>query len=213
MNYGQRGRDLLLDLQRSDWLPAYGEDGIRATLLEINAHTEELTALVKAANRANADAPPPPGAAKTGPAIEHRPALILHDAAIRRNKRCLLAYHAHRLDKLRVLRWDAAGTLPPSRKGVLSEAEVDFFVAYDRLAARHALGGPLGGLDWGADQDPPDECFVQVRVARGGLGRIETDACGTVELEVGSMHYLPRGDVEHLIRSGALVHLSGEESY
>ena len=45
------------------------------------------------------------------------------------------------------------------------------------------------------------------------LGKIETEMCGTVELEVGSMHYLPRGDVEPFIRSGALVQLSGEESF
>jgi hypothetical protein len=34
-----------------------------------------------------------------------------------------------------------------------------------------------------------------------------------VELEVGTMHYLPRGDVEHLVRQGALVQLSGEENF
>ena len=213
MNYGQRGIELLRELQRSDWLPLYSEEGVRAAIQDVHAHTEELTALVRAAPRDNAAPGATEGARRgAGPAVEHRPALLLHDAALRRNKRCLLAYHAHRLDRLRALRWDAGGTLPPALRPVLSEAEVDFFAEYDKLAARHALSGPLADLDWTADRDPPAEAFVQVRVARGGLGRIETETCGTVELEAGSMHYLPRGDVEPLIRSGALVQLSGEES-
>jgi GINS complex subunit 1 len=206
MNYGQRGRELLLDLKRSDWLPPYNEDCVRAALQEINSHTEELTVLVRAANRTSSST-------SSGPAIEDRPSLILHDASIRRNKRCLLAYHAHRIDKLRSLRWETSGTLPPGLKSVLSESEVDYFNEYDKLASRHGLAGPMSMYDWNADQYPPEENLVQVRVVRDGLGRVETEYCGTVELEVGSTHYLPRGDVEHLIRSGALVQLSGEESF
>eukprot|EP00970_Alexandrium_tamarense_P013768 scaffold3678_cov106-Alexandrium_tamarense.AAC.2 len=71
----------------------------------------------------------------------------------------------------------------------------------------------MGSLDWNADLNPPQENFVQVRVVRPGLGKVETKMCGVVELEVGTMHYLPRGDVEHLVRQGALVQLSGEESF
>ena len=208
MNYGQRGRELLLDLKRSDWLPSYNEDCVRAALQEINSHTEELTVLVRAANRIGSGS-----SSSSGPAIEDRPSLILHDASIRRNKRCLLAYHAHRIDRLRALRWETSGTLPPAMKFVLSEAEVDFFNEYDRLASRHGLSGPMSSFDWNSDQSPPEENLIQVRVLRDGLGRVETEFCGTVELEVGSMHYLPRGDVEHLIRSGALVQLSGEENF
>ena len=226
MNYGQRGRELLLDLKRSDWLPAYNEDGVRATLQEISLHTDELTDLVRAANRvSNATTSTSSSAQQQQPgniAIETRPSMILHDASIRRNKRCLLAYHAYRADKLRALRWETAGTLPPTMKWVLSEAEVDFFHEYDKLASRYALssssssgGGSssMGDLDWNADAMPPEENFVQVRVVQSGLGRIETEMCGVVELEVGSMHYLPRGDVEHLVRQGALVQLSGEETF
>ena len=180
--YGQRGRELLVELKRSDWLPAYNEDAVRATFQEINTHTDELTSLVRAANRVNNDnAEQQQG--NSGPAVEYRPSLILHDASIRRNKRCLLAYHAYRIDKLRVLRWETAGTLPARLKNnkTLNEAELDFFNEYDKLASRHALSGPMGTLDWNADQDPPEENFIQVRVVHGGLGKIETEMCGTVE--------------------------------
>lgn len=226
MNYGTRGRELLLDLKRSDWLPAYNEEGVRSTLQEIYSHTEELTVLVRASssnnnNRkssttttTNEDGGGSGGdGAGAGPAIENRPSLILHDASIRRNKRCLLAYHAYRIDKLRILRWETCGNLPPSLKHLLSESEIDFFHEYDKLISKFQLTGPMSNLDLNADQFPPEENLIQVRVIQSGLGSIETETCGTVQLELGSMHYLPRGDVEHLIRGGSVVQLSGEESF
>ena len=237
MNYGTRGRELLLDLKRSDWLPAYNEEGVRSTLQEIYSHTEELTVLVRASsssntnnnNRTSTTTPTNDedggggsgsavisgvGGAGAGPAIENRPSLILHDASIRRNKRCLLAYHAYRMDKLRILRWETGGNLPPSLKHLLSESEIDFFHEYDKLISKfQLLSGQMSNLDLNADQFPPEENLIQVRVVQSGLGSIETEMCGTVQLELGSMHYLPRGDVEHLIRGGSVVQLSGEESF
>jgi len=224
MNYGSRGRELLLDLKRSDWLPAYNEEGVRSTLQEINSHTEELTVLVRASSnrRNNADdgagsggGGGDGGGAGAGPAIENRPSLILHDASIRRNKRCLLAYHAYRIDKLRILRWETSGNLPSTLKNLLSESEIDFFHEYDKLISRYQLSssGPMSNLDLNADQYPPEENLIQIRVVQSGLGSIETEMCGTVQLEMGSMHYLPRQDIEHLIRGGSVVQLSGEESF
>jgi GINS complex subunit 1 len=209
MNYGQRGADLLRELKRSDWLPAYNEDGVRATLQEINLHTQELHDIVRANNRVGGDDSSSTGAIP----IEMRPVMLLHEVSIKRNKRCLLAYHAHRIDKLRALRWETAGNLTSPMKFLLSEAEVDFFHEYDKLASRHAVDGTMGGLDWNADQNPPEENFIQVRVIQAGLGKIETEMCGVVELEMGSIHYLPRSDVEHLVRQGAVVQLGGEESF
>eukprot|EP00970_Alexandrium_tamarense_P005769 scaffold936_cov97-Alexandrium_tamarense.AAC.1 len=63
MNYGQRGRDLLLDLKRSDWLPSYDEDAVRATIQESALHHDEIKAVLRAANRAS------DGGAEDGPAI------------------------------------------------------------------------------------------------------------------------------------------------
>ena len=214
MNYGQRGVELLRELKRSDWLPSYNEESVRATLQEINLHTAELQDIVRANNRVGNNNSSSTGGGGGAPVpIEMRPVMLLHEVSIKRNKRCLLAYHAHRIDKLRALRWETAGNLATPMKFVLSEAEVDFFHEYDKLASRHAIGGSMGGLDWNADQNPPEENFIQVRVVQPGLGKIETEMCGVVELEVGSMHYLPRSDVEHLVRQGALVQLGGEESF
>lgn len=212
MNYGQRGRELLLDLKRSDWLPPYNDEGVRATLQEISLHFDELSDQVDAANSAAArSSGDGTSGSKSGGKIpmETRPAMILHDAAIRRNKRCLLAYHAYRMDRLRALRWETSAVLPPHVRALLSEAEVDFFTEYDRLVSHHCTSIDL---DLNSDLTPPEEDLVQVRVVRSGLGRIATEYGGSVELDMGTTHYLPRGDVEHLIRQGALQQLDGEEN-
>ena len=145
MNYGQRGVDLLRELKRSDWLPSYNEDSVRATIQEINLHTAELQDIVRANNRVGNDTSTSGGGSAPVP-IEMRPVMLLHEVSIKRNKRCLLAYHAHRIDKLRALRWETAGNLATPMKFVLSEAEVDFFHEYDKLASRHPIGGSMG--DW-----------------------------------------------------------------
>lgn len=215
MNYGTKARDLLLELKSSDFLPTYNEENVRAALAEISHHTDELTDLVRAANRNNnANDGTTNGSNNTTTTttpqipIESRPSMILHDASIRRNKRCLLAYHAYRIDKLRNLRWATSGTLPPAVTPLLNEAEIEYFREYDNLVCSTSL---YGLMDYNSDMEPPTENFVMVRVREKGLGKIETEMCGVVELEVGTMHYLPRGDVEGLLRRGALVQLSGEE--
>ena len=214
MNYGTKARNLLLELKSSDFLPSYNEEAVRASLAEINHHTDELTDLVRAANRSSLDNNNNNSEQQQQIPIESRPALILHDTSIRRIKRCLLAYHAYRIDKLRNLRWESSGTLPPSIAPLLNEAEVDFFRSYDNLVSSTTLYG-LSDLssDMNASSPPSYENFVMVRVVESNLGKIETESCGVVELEVGTMHYLPRGDVEGLVRRGALVQLSGEECW
>ena len=35
MAYCTRGKELLMDLKKSEWLPVYDEEGLRSTLLEV----------------------------------------------------------------------------------------------------------------------------------------------------------------------------------
>lgn len=186
-NYGQRGRELLLELKCSDWLPPYNDEAVRATLQEIQLHFGELTDQISAGEK---------------PAMEARPSLLLHDAAIRRNKRCLLAYHMYRLKKLR------ESTCTTVQSSLLSEAEVDFMSEYDKLRARYS-----DSLDLNANIFPPSHDFVQVRVIKDNLGKLVTDMGSAVSLELGTLHYLPRSDVEPLIRQGFLEQVDGEEGF
>mmetsp|Transcript_25304 Transcript_25304/g.31181 ORF Transcript_25304/g.31181 Transcript_25304/m.31181 type:complete len:219 (-) Transcript_25304:107-763(-) len=218
MNYGQRGKDLLLDLKRSDWLPAYNDEGVRGTLSEISLHFDELSDQAKAASRAAQAAAKASESSNTQikMPMQSRPAMVLHEAAIQRNKRCLLAYHAYRIEKLKGLRWDTSAALPPHVRSLLSEAEIDFYTQYDKLIARFnsSLGERNNGvLDLNSFMQPPEEDLVEVRVVQSGLGTIVTDQFGEVSLELGTTHFLSRGDVEHLIRQGALQQLDGEETF
>ena len=225
MNYCQRGRDLLLDLKRSDWLPPYNDENIKAIHSEIKIHFNELNDQAKAAAQVATDRTTDDsssssssnnnttksGAKKSSLSMESRPAIVLHEAAIQRNKRCLLAYHAHRLDKLKSLRWDTSASLPGHIRTLLSEAEVDFYTEYDQLVARY--NSSLGAIDLNSYIQPPEEDLIEVRVVQPGLGTIvTTDHCGEVNLELGTTHFLPRMDVEHLIRQGSLQQLDGEET-
>lgn len=200
MEFGQTAKELLLDLKRSDFIPPYNDETVRKTLTEISHHFDQLNFQVEASKRANSDKMP----------VSSRPALILHDAAIKRNKRCLLAYHAYRLEKLKRLRWDTAAALPSHVKSLLSEAELDFYSDYDKLVSKFNLR--LGGLDLNANLQPPEEDLIEVRVVKSGLGTIVTDDWGEISLELGTTHFLNRGDVEHLIRQGALQQLDAEET-
>ena len=206
MNYGQRGKDLLLDLKRSDWLPPYNDENVREVLSEIELHFKELTAQAKAADQVSLES----GEGNKLP-MQFRPAMLLHEAAIRRNKRCLLAYHKYRMEKLKALRWDTSASLPEHVRSLLSEKEVDFYTEYDKLVARY--NSSLGSLDLNSYMQPPEEDLVEIRVVQSGLGTIVTDHFGEVSLDMGSTHFLSRGDVEHLIRQGSLQQLDGEETY
>lgn len=208
MNYGQKGKDLLLDLKRSDFIPPYNDELVRETLAEISLHFDELNDQAVASQRANPDGKIP---------TENRPALILLDEAIRRNKRCLLAYHNYRMEKLKRLRWDTTTALPSHVKSLLSETEIDFYTEYDKLVSKFnenisGSQGGLGVLDLNSNLQPPEEDWIEVRVIQKGLGSIVTDYGGEVSLTFGTTHFLPRGDVEHLIRQGALQQLDAEET-
>merc|ERR1740136_241349 len=194
MNYGQKGKELILDLKRSDWLPPYNDETVRSTLSEISLHFDELNDQVHASRTAKetiadpADRPTTDALGGT-PSMPSRPA------------------------RLKALRWDTSASLPPHVRALLSEAEVDFYAGYDKLVSVYNAGlsvavGDGNGegsdtvipLDLNANLQPPEEDLIEVRVVQGGLGTIVTERWGEVSLELGTTHFLSRGDVEHLIR-------------
>jgi len=242
MNYGEKAKELILQLKRSEWLPAYNEEGVRSSLVEISMHFDELNDQLYASSVALATVKMPSGEErpktdyKNGSEeyfrtnnitsdkkvgrlklpMESRPAMILHDAAIRRIKRCLLGYHAHRLDKLKFLKWETNASLPLNIRTLLSDAEVDFFTDYDRLVSRYSSTFPGSDgflLDLNANMQPPEEDMIEVRVVRDGIGTIVTEHWGEVSLDIGTTHFLCRGDVEQLIRQGMLQQLDSEEIF
>jgi GINS complex subunit 1 len=102
--------------------------------------------------------------------------------------------------------------LTPNHKSLLSEAEIDFFSQYDELISNYFMNvGDSIFSPSALSSYPPDDYFVEVRVARSGVGRITTEDGKSVSLDVGTTHHLRRSDVEHLIRQGLLQPLQVEE--
>lgn len=215
MEYGNKGKELLIDLKSSEFLPAYNEDLVRATVQECNLHFDEITKMtdaVKPDSDSDDDSSSSTTQKKTAALdvpMECRPFLKLHQAALERNKRCLLAYHSYRLDKLREMRCETANAvLTPDIRATFGEAEIDFYSEYDRLVSNY---GMQYGVNLTADLSPPDaeEHYVQVRVVQEGLGKIVTESGSSLVLELGSTHFVRRADVEHLVVQGMLEQLDG----
>jgi GINS complex subunit 1 len=130
------------------------------------------------------------------------PALLIYQTAITRNKRCLLAYHAHRLDRLRDMYWDVGGALPhllsdQDLRGKLSPHEVDYLRQYNNSVMEFRAEFSHE-LDITASiTQPPQDLHVLVRVVRD---------CGVIQTELGSIDFkknhrfmVRRADIEHLI--------------
>ena len=195
--YGQRGRELLLELKRSDWLPPYNDEAVRACLQEVSLHFDELQDQITATTHTAGSKPP----------MEARPSLLLHDSAIRRNKRCLLAYHVARLEKLQN-KVNHGYRSSNELSSLLSEAEVDFMDSYEKLRCTYA---EEMALDLSSLLLPPELDFVQIRILSQNLGTLVTETGTSVSLHPGTIHYLPRNDVEPLIRQGLAEQVDGEE--
>ncbi|KAH9949728.1 hypothetical protein B0H21DRAFT_727132 [Amylocystis lapponica] len=100
--YGDLATQLLTESRRStttDTLLKYNDVLVRSIIRE----QRQLEDLIHAALAIQPD----------GPADNlAMPTVLLYQTAILRNKRCLLAYHQHRLDRLKDLYWSVGGALP-----------------------------------------------------------------------------------------------------
>uniref|UniRef100_A0A7S2VZ32 GINS subunit domain-containing protein n=1 Tax=Eucampia antarctica TaxID=49252 RepID=A0A7S2VZ32_9STRA len=207
MNYGQRGRELLVDLKKSsdsDTLALYNEEGVRSTLQECTLHYKEMQGQASLASSSGTNSSS--GGNGEVP-MTSRASLLLHDAAIRRNKRCLLAYHAHRVNGLRHMsKFDHGSTL--SMLPMLSEHEQELATQYEQLYT----GFSPAILNLLEHVHPPEEEWVEVRVLEDIPDQMD---CGgiLVNLDYNTTHYLPRsGTVEQLIRRAMLQQLDSEEN-
>ncbi|KAL2799604.1 DNA replication complex GINS protein psf1 [Aspergillus keveii] len=156
-------------------------------------------------------------------------ALLVDHLCIRRNKRCLLAYHRVRTEKLEELSWKGVDVLeqpvlPATGGGVgaedggpsgvqssqagnessLSPEEGEYFRQYCDMLATYK--GQWTDIDLTGSLEPPKDLFIDVRVLRDA-GEIQTEY-GVINLTKNSQLYVRHGDVERLIAQGFLERLS-----
>ena len=135
------------------------------------------------------------------------PSLVIHQTTLMRNKRCLLAYHQHRMNFLKDLFWSVGGALPPllsnpQIRANLAPHEVDFLREYNSMIVnfRADFSGELditSGL-----LNPPKGIHVLVRVVKD-CGMIETEL-GAIDFQKGQRFMVRRSDIEHLLVQGYL---------
>ncbi|RQM10466.1 hypothetical protein DD237_003910 [Peronospora effusa] len=120
--------------------------------------------------------------------------LVVNHQCLLRNKRCLIAYVYHRMEKIKALRWETGTIIPDSLAQNLCQREVQLFHQYDQLLTDYMTDFEL---DLSADLKPPKDLYVEVRVLRD---------CGerSSDLTAHSQHFLRRVVVEQLIRQGLL---------
>ncbi|EGZ24604.1 hypothetical protein PHYSODRAFT_554712 [Phytophthora sojae] len=185
MALNAKGKELLRELQRSDWLPPYNEDLVRQVVEESGLLHEELNRKLETF--------------KEGMPKSVECALVVSHQGLLRNKRCLLAYLHHRMEKIKALRWETGTIIPGPLAQNLCQREVQFFNQYDQMLTDYMADFEL---DLSADLKPPKDLYVEVRVLRD-CGEVMTES-GLVNLEAHSQHFLRRVDVEQLIRQGLL---------
>ncbi|KAJ5333220.1 hypothetical protein N7541_003050 [Penicillium brevicompactum] len=209
--YGELGNKLVQHAKRTQslaHLPPYQTEIVRAVTREVRDLDRDVTRLLspyEGGFNPSAD-----------PAIAC--ALLVDHLCMRRNKRCLLAYHRVRTEKLEELCWTGVDILEqqqpdggsqqmalgPSGHSSLSPEEEEYFRQYGDLLA--AYKGQWTDVDLTGTLEPPKDLFIDVRVLKDA-GEIQTEY-GVINLTKNSQLYVRQGDVERLIAQGFLERLT-----
>jgi len=212
--YGELGNKLVQHAKRTQslaHLPPYQAEMIRAVTREVRDLEKDRAATLE--SLAGSFDP------STDPATAC--ALLVNHLCQRRNKRCLLAYHRVRSDKLEEMCWSGIDVLERQQQagkagessGVLgaevgntsslSPEEEEYVRQYSDLLA--AYKGQWTDIDLTGSLEPPRDLFIDVRVLKDA-GEIQTEY-GAITLTKNSQFYVRQGDVERLIAQGYLQKL------
>ncbi|KAG5882092.1 hypothetical protein JTB14_017511 [Gonioctena quinquepunctata] len=193
--YGEKAYTLVKELARcEDNLPPYNTDLVNAIASEVKQLVEEN----------ETDAAASSDESTIGRSVI--PSIKVRHAAVKRNVRCLMAYHFSRLKCLRTMRWEFGSILPVDIKENLSAAEIDWFSKYSRSLATYMRSIGEEGVNLSVDLKPPKALYVEVRCLVD-YGRFELNDGSVVLLKKDSRHYLPRSECEELIRQGVFQHI------
>lgn len=174
--YGDTPHKLALHAKRTlalPTLPPYAADLVRQTVREVSELDRDAAALLAPFAGSGFDPSADRGAAC---------ALLIDHLSMRRAKRCLLAYHRVRAQRLESMCWegtdgavvgeleqDAGGGHGP---GNLSPEEEEYVRRYAELLA--GVKGRWADIDLTGSLEPPRELFVDVRVLKDS-GEVQTE--------------------------------------
>ncbi|KAL2012924.1 hypothetical protein VTN00DRAFT_449 [Thermoascus crustaceus] len=210
--YGELGNKLVQHAKRTQTLahlPPYQTEMVRAVAREVRDLDKDVARLLA------------PFEGTFNPSSEPATAcaLLVDHLCMRRNKRCLLAYHRVRTEKLEEMCWNGVDVLEQQQpneteegpvssqsgnKSSLSPEEEEYFRQYSDMLA--AYKGQWTDIDLTGSLEPPKDLFIDVRVLKDA-GEIQTEY-GAINLTKNSQFYVRQGDVERLIAQGFLQRLS-----
>ncbi|KAL8859458.1 MAG: hypothetical protein Q9178_004136 [Gyalolechia marmorata] len=216
--YGDLGLKLVQHAKRTQalaQLPPYQTELVRAVTREVQDLDKDVSNILA------------PFEGSFNPSAEPAIAcnVLVDHLCMRRNKRCLLAYHRVRSDKLEEMCWNGQDVLdkesaPPegqtgegeasglssgsANQNSLSPEEEEYVRNYSDMLA--AYKGQWTDIDLTGSMDPPRDLFIDVRVLRDA-GEIQTEY-GAINLTKNSQFFVRQGDVERLIAQGYLQKLS-----
>lgn len=199
VHHTSKAIQLLKDLKRARWLPVYNEKLVKEVVQEIRQDFQLVDDLIGDYDETPDLMPSDVAAGGT-----------IYSEVVNRNKRCLLAYLNHRLEKIRALRWEVGREVPEDKWSQLHAAEREYFHRVNEVLDRYFkefVRGCSRPLDLTEDRTPPRELTVQVRAQAEDLGDLMTADSGTVRLKKGWVWEVKRSDVEMLIRAGKVEHL------
>ncbi|PGH08115.1 DNA replication complex GINS protein psf1 [Polytolypa hystricis UAMH7299] len=217
--YGELANKLVQHAKRTQslaYLPAYQTETVRSVAREIRDLDRNVAhRLAPFDGTFNPTADPATACA-----------LLVDHLCMRRNKRCLLAYHRVRTEKLEEMCWRGedlsdmqnrqagnsgisvgeGNTAPQSGAAgsSLSAQEEEYFQQYNEMLA--AYKGQWTDIDLTGNLEPPKDLFIDVRVLKDA-GEIQTEY-GSINLTKNSQFYVRLADVERLIAQGYLQRLS-----
>ncbi|BCR82888.1 DNA replication protein PSF1 [Aspergillus chevalieri] len=215
--YGELGNKLVQHAKRTQslaHLPPYQTEMVRAVAREVRDLDRDVTHLLT----------PFEGSFNPSAQPAVACALLVDHLCMRRNKRCLLAYHRVRTEKLEELCWKGVDLLEQQlpedslqqqgqqesglgqvgNHSSLSPEEEEYFRLYGDMLA--AYKGQWTDVDLTGSLEPPQDLFIDVRVLKDA-GEIQTEY-GVINLTKNSQLYVRQGDVERLIAQGFLERLN-----
>ncbi|KAF2842347.1 GINS complex, Psf1 component [Patellaria atrata CBS 101060] len=206
--YGELGNKLVQHAKRTltlPHLPPYAAEIIRSMIREVRELDRSVTSTLTSLGGSIDPSSDPATACQ----------VLVNYLCMRRNKRCLLAYHRVRADRLEEMCWSGVDVLERSaaqrQEGAsdaegssLSPEEEEYARRYGDLLA--AYKGQWTDIDLTGPLEPPRDLFIDVRVLKDA-GEIQTEY-GAITLTKNSQFYVRQADVERLIAQGYLQRLS-----
>lgn len=177
--YGETANKLVQNAKRTQalpHLPPYASDLSRTIVREVRDLDRDVSAILA------------PYGSSFNPSADPSTAcaLLVNHLCMRRNKRCLLAYHKVRTEKLEGYCWEGIDILEQTGSGKegeggmagkkeessLSPEEEEYVRQYSDLLA--AYKGQWTDIDLTGSLEPPRDLFIDVRVLKDA-GEIQTE--------------------------------------